>query len=762
VLVVHGEPGVGKTVLLDYLAGRAAGCRVARVAGVQCEMELAFAGLHQLCAPLLDRLEGLPGPRREVLRTALGISTGPAPDRFLVGLAVLGVLSEASRERPFVCLVDDAQWLDRASAQVLGFVARRLAADPVALVLVTRLPGEELAGLPELEVDGLAPADARALLNSVLTGPLDARVLDQIVAETRGNPLALQELPCGLSTDELAGGFGLPGAVPLSGRIEESFRRRLDALPPPTRQLLRLAAADPTGDPWLVRQAAGSLGIPVQAAEPAIEARLVEFGTWVRFRHPLVRSAAYRSASLPERQEVHAALAQATDPVADPDRRAWHRAQASPGPDEGVAAELERSAGRAQARGGLAAAAAFLERSVALTADPARHGERTLAAAQASLQAGAFSKALDLLAAAEAGPLDEFASARADLLRGQIAFASGLGSDAPPLLLKAAKRLEQLNLDLGRETYLGAWYAAMFAGHLAGGGDLMEVSLATRALPPPAHQPRPTDLLLDGVALLVTDGPAAAAPVLRQATSSFAGAGIPVEELLRWGWMAREADYALWDDEGWRTTARQVQLARDAGALDQLPFLLNQMALEAVYRGDFATAASLIAEADAVCDATGSRIAPYAAVMLASLRGNQAEAAPLIQSSSVRGAGRRGDLGTLGGCDSLQRPWPAPGGTGGGPASQRARARLCHHVGPARTDRSRRTQRGDTRRQRRTRRARGIDEGGRNRVRTGDRGALTRAADREGRRRRTLQRGDRPAQPHAAPSRSRPRPSAVR
>jgi DNA-binding CsgD family transcriptional regulator len=641
VLVVHGEPGVGKTVLVEYLAGRAGGCRLARVAGVQSEMELAFAGLHQLCAPLLDRLdrlEGLPGPRREALRTAFGISGGPPPDRFLVGLAVLGLLSEAAAERPLVCLVDDAQWLDRASAQVLGFVARRLAAEPVALLLVTRVPGEDLAGLPELAVDGLAPADARTLLDSGLTGPLDARVRDQIVAETRGNPLALLELPRGLSTDELAGGFGLPGAVPLSGRIEESFRRQLDALPAPTRRLLRLAAADPTGDPRLVWEAAGSLGIPVQAAGPAMEARLVEFDTRVRFRHPLVRSAAYRSVSLPERQEVHAALAGATDPAADPDRRAWHRAQASPGPDPAVAAELERSAGRAQARGGLAAAAAFLERAAALTADPARRAERTLAAAQASLQAGAFDKALDLLAVAEAGSLDELASARADLLCGQIAFASGLGSDAPPLLLKAARRLEQLDPGLARETYLGAWYAAMFAGHLAGGGDLMEVSRAIRALPPPVHQPRPADLLLDSVALLVTDGPAAAAPALRRATSSFASTGIPAEEVLRWGWMAREADYGLWDDEGWRTTARQVQIARDAGALDQLPILLNQMALEAAYRGDLAGATSLIAEADAVCAATGSRIAPYAAMMLASLRGNQAEVAPLAQSTVERAA----------------------------------------------------------------------------------------------------------------------------
>ena len=431
VLVIRGDPGVGKTALLDYLAQRASACRVMRVMGVQSEMELAFAGLHQLCAPLLGRLGRLPAPQREALRTALGLSASPAPDRFLVGLAVLSLLAEAAGREPLLCLVDDEQWLDHASAQALGFASRRLAADPVGLVFAARVPGAELDGLPELTVSGLGDDDARALLESALAGPLDIRVRDLILAETQGNPLALLELPRGLSPAELAGGFGLPGAVPLTGRIEDSFGRRLDALPDQTRRLVLLAAADPSGDPSLVWRAAARLGIPAHAATPAMEAGLVEFGSRVLFRHPLIRSVAYRSASIPGRQEAHAALAAYTDPEADPDRRAWHRAQAAAGPDEEVAAELEYSAGRAQARGGLAAAAAFLERAVALTVDPARRVERTLAAAQASLRAGAFRKARDLLAIAEAGPLDEFASARADLLHGQVTFAAGLGRDAP-------------------------------------------------------------------------------------------------------------------------------------------------------------------------------------------------------------------------------------------------------------------------------------------------------------------------------------------
>jgi DNA-binding CsgD family transcriptional regulator len=636
-LVVHGEPGAGKTVLLEYLAGQAAGCQVARVAGVQSEMELAFAGLHQVCAPLLDRLEVLPGPQAEAVRTAFGLSAGPVPDRFLVGLAVLGLLAEVAAKRPLVCLVDDAQWLDRASAQVLAFVARRLEAESVGLVFGTRIPGGDLVGLPELVVGGLPEAEARALLESVLAGPIDARVREQIVAETGGNPLALLELPRGLTAAELAGGFGLPGAGPLAGSIEDSFRRRVEALPAQTRRLLLVAAADPTGDPVLVWRAAGGLGIGAAAPRPAVEAGLIEFGARVWFRHPLVRSAVYRSAPVPERQEAHRALAEATDVQADPDRRAWHRAAAATGPDEQVAAALERSAGRARARGGLAAAAAFWERAAELTADPARRAGRTLAAAQASLRAGAFGQALDLLAIAEAEPLDELQRARTDLLRGQAAFASGLYSGAPALLLKAARRLEPLDLDLARETYLDAYQAARFAGHLAGAGNVLEVSRAAQGLPPPAHPPRPGDLLLDGLALLVTDGPAAAAPALRRATRAFASADVPAAEALWWGWLAPAAGYALWDHD-WDLTARQVQLAREAGALGQLPILLYRMAMDAVWSGDLGAGASLIAEADAVRAATGSRQVSSAAAMLAAFRGREAEAAPLIQATLEQAA----------------------------------------------------------------------------------------------------------------------------
>ncbi len=648
VLVVRGEPGVGKTALLDYLAGQAAGCRVVRTAGVQSEMEFAFAGLHQLLAPMLDRLERLPVPQRDALRTVFGLSEGPAPDRFLVALAVLGLLAEVAGDRPLVCVIDDQQWLDGASAQALGFVARRLAADPVGLVFAARVPGAELAGLPELAVEGLAEGDARALLDSALPGPLDARVRDQIVAEAGGNPLALLELPRGMTSAELAGGFGLPGAQPgagsLTGRIEDSFLRRLDALPAQSRRLLLLAAADPSGDPSLVWRAAARLGLPVQATVPAVEAGLAEFGARVRFRHPLVRSTAYRSASAQARQEVHGALAEATDPAADPDRRAWHRAQAAAGPDEEVAAELERSAGRAQARGGVAAAAAFLERSVLLTVDPARRGERTVAAAGTSLQAGAFDKALGLLVMAEAGPLDELQGAMVDLLRGQIAFASGLGSDAPPLLLKAAARLEPLDLDLARETYLSAWAAAMFAAHLADAGDLREVSRAARAAPAPAHPPRLIDLLLDGLALTVTDGRATAAPALRQAAAAFTSADTPVEERLRWTWLAQVPASYLWDfDSVLAITNGASQLARDAGALDQLPIDLQAQAQIATWSGDIPAAAALITEARVIAEATGTRIAPLAAMSVAALRGRESEAAPLIEATITAGtAGGQG------------------------------------------------------------------------------------------------------------------------
>jgi len=638
VLVVRGEAGVGKSALLEYVTAAAADMRVIPAAGVESEMELAFASLHQLCGPLLDRLADLPAPQRDALQIAFGLRAGAAPDRFLVGLAVLTLLAEVAEDRPLLCVLDDAQWLDRASAQVLTFAARRLLAEPVGLIFAAREPGEQFRGLAELEVRGLADKDARRLLRSVVGFRLDERVLDRILAETNGNPLALLELPQGLGPAQLAGGFGLPGARAVPAWIVAGFRRRLAALPADTRSLMLIAAAEPTGDPVLLWRAAGQLQIPAAAAEAARADGLLQIGTRVRFRHPLVRSAVYSAASPAERRAAHRALAEVTDRDRDPDRRAWHLAAAAPGADDQVAAELERSAGRAQARGGMAAAAAFLQRAAELTGDPAPRSERALAAAQASIQAGALDTAPPLLEIAMAGPLDEFQSARADWLHGQIAFASGPDSDAPLLLLKAAKRLEPLNPDLARQTYVDAWQAAVFAGYLAGAGDLLEVSRAARSLPPPAHPPRPVDLLLDGLALMITDGPAAAAPVLRQATTAFASADIPVQESLQWGWLARVADRAMWDGEGRRLTVRQVQLARDAGALDQLPILLNMMAMDAVWGGDFTAAAALTAEAAGVCEATGSRLAPYAAMMLAAYRGRDAEATPLIRAAIDDGA----------------------------------------------------------------------------------------------------------------------------
>ncbi|MEU8986741.1 AAA family ATPase [Streptomyces sp. NPDC048558] len=642
-LVVHGEPGVGKTALLEYLAVQARGFRVVRAAGVQSEMELAFAGLHQLCAPLLDRIDHLPVPQRDALRTAFGMSEGPAPDRFLVGLAVLGLLSEVAEQQPLMCLIDDQQWLDGASAQVLAFVARRLGAESTGLVFAARVVSGTLVGVPELVIEGLREADARALLDAVLTEPIDARVRDQIVFETRGNPLALLELTRGLAPAELAGGFGLPGLVPLSGGIEENFLRRASALPERTRQLLLIAAADPSGDPALVWRAAGRLGIGVDAAAPAADTGLVEFGTRVRFRHPLARSAAYRSASAQDRQVTHRALAEATDQRLDPDRRAWHRAQAAPGPDEDVAAELERSAGRARARGGTAAAAAFLKQAATLTLDPAGRAGRALAAAQAQIQAGAFDVAGDLLAMAESGPLSDFQQANVDAMRAQLAYITSRGGDAPTLLLKAARRLEPIDADLSRTTYLDALVAAIFAGRLAGpGGNVLEAARAASAAPPPRRAPRAPDLLLDGTTAGLHVGYAAGVPALRRALSDF-GDGMSPEEELRRMYLACITAMRLWDDDRWEElSARYVRLARETGALSELPLALTARAYMLLFTGDLTAAASLTEELHAVNEATGSGLASYGAMGLAALRGDEAGASALIDAT-LEDVTRRGE-----------------------------------------------------------------------------------------------------------------------
>ena len=643
-LVVHGEPGVGKTALLEYLAGQASGCRVAHAGGVQSEMELAFAVLHQLCAPMLDRLERLPAPQRDALRTAFGLSAGPAPDRFLIGLAALGLLSEMAGERPLVCIVDDEQWLDSASAQVLAFVARRLGAESVGLVFGARVPTGDLAGLPELVIGGLREDDARALLDSALTGPLDARVRDQIVAEAHGNPLALLELPRGWTAAELAGGFGLPGAVPLAGRIEESFRRQLGALPAQPRRLLQLAAAEPTGDPVLVWRAAGRLGICAEAAGPAVEAGLAEFGVRVRFRHPLVRSAAYRSAPTDDLREIHAALAEVTDPASDPDRLTWHRAAATAAPDEGVATELERSAGRAQARGGLSAAAAFLERAMLLTPDPGRRADRAIAAAEAKHQAGAPDVAAELLVMAEAGPLEELARARISLLRGQMAFSAGNSSDTPRLLIDAARRFEALDTRLARETYLEALSAALL-GHRTSQIGTLEIARAARgATAAPPSDSRAPDLLLEGMATLITDGYETGVPAVQRALSVFRDGDLPIGEQLRWLFVATRCAIDIWDDESWRDLAiRQVELARAVGALSLLPFAITQRFGMHLHAGEFATVAQLVDEFSVLKEATATGLPDFGTMILAAWQGRSREAFRLIDEfitdMSERGQG---------------------------------------------------------------------------------------------------------------------------
>jgi DNA-binding CsgD family transcriptional regulator len=643
VLVMCGEPGVGKTALLGSAIGSASGFRVVRAAGVESEMELAFAALQQLCAPLMDWLDRLPAPQRDALGVAFGLRVGDPPDRFLVGLAVLSLLSEAAQQQPLLCVVDDAQWLDRASARALAFVARRLLAESVALVLVTREVADELDGLPKLVVEGLRGRDARALLGSALGVPLDEHVRERLVAETRGNPLALLELPRAFTPAELAGGFGLLDAPGLSGRIEDSFRRRLAGLPAATQRLLLVAAAEPLGDPVLVWRAAERLGIGVEAA--ADTDGLLTIGTRVSFRHPLVRSSVYRAASPEERQAAHRALADATDPEVDPDRRAWHLAHATSGFDEDVASELERSAGRAQARGGLAAAAAFLERAAALTLDPARRAQRALAAAQAKHQAGASDAALELVSIAESGPLDELRRAQVDLLRGQIAFASSRGRDAPPLLLQAAKQLEPLDLRLARDTYLEALSAAMHAGRLGGRDGVRKVADAARRAPRPSGLAPPRDLLLDGLAVLHTEGYPAGTPILKRALRAFRSDKLSSEEGIRWLWLACRTAMALWEDESWFVlSARQVQLARDAGALTVLPLALNLQAGIRIFAGQFAAAEASGEEAHAVSEAISNPDVPYVNMNLAAHRGRQEELLWLTaageRDAAARGEGR--------------------------------------------------------------------------------------------------------------------------
>lgn len=645
-LVIHGDPGVGKTALLEYAQEAGDEFQVTRTSGVEGEMDLPFAGVQQLCSPFLGLTDRLPQPQRHALDVAFRLDTGPTPDPFFVGLAVLGLLSRAAEDRPLLVVVDDAHWLDQASARAVAFLARRLLVENIAVVLAARQIDSNLKGLPELQIKPLGDRDARALLEASLPARLDERVLERIVIEACGNPLALLELPRGLTPAQIAGGFGLPAAVPLPVAIEESFTRQLASLPYDARRLLLVAAADPLGDPALIGRAAKQLEIPESATELVKAEGLLQIGARAVFRHPLLRSAIYRSARPDERRDAHRALAQATDTQIDADYRAWHRAQAASTPDEEIAAELERSAGRAEVRGGSAAVAAFLERAAALTPDPARRAERLLAVASAKRRAGDQEGALQLLGGIEAGLLNELARAQVDLLRAQIALEQHRASDAGRLFLDAASRLEPVDPDLARDTYLEALTGAL-AGDVEVIGGAPVVAAAAQAAPPGRVRLRPADVVLDAFATRLTEGYAAAAPTFARALELLLAVDISNDDFAQWLSVSgsRNADIValeLWDDSALHLfAARRVQVARDTGALGHLHFALSFLASSRVLAGEFAAATLILDEAQTIANATGNPQLVSAPIVLAAWRGYDPEASALI-GASAQEAARRG------------------------------------------------------------------------------------------------------------------------
>lgn len=663
VRVLLGEAGIGKTALLDYMRRSAVGFRQLGAVGIESEMELAFAGLHQVCTPILAFRDQLPRPQRDALEGAFGLSdAAPTPDRFLVGLAVVGLLAAASREGPVLCIVDDVQWLDSVSAQTLCFVARRLLAEPVGLVLALRTPIDGIAGLPAVVVGGLTDENASSLLESALPGRLDAAVRDRIIAEARGNPLALLAIPKGLSAVDLAGGYQRPDKRPVIAEIEEHYQRTLQALPAESRQFLVLAASEPVGDPTLLVRAMAHLGLAPSVVTPAEEAGLITIDTRVQFHHPLARSVAYRSGGVEERRAAHSALAASTDPDVDPDRRAWHRALAADTVDEVVADELERSARRARQRGGTAAAAAFLTRAVELTPDPAVRGARALAAAEAHREVASFDSARSLLATARLAPLTELQQANLAQLRTRLAFTSARASGNADALIAAiddfaviAGQLETLDRESATEAYLEAMSAAMYVGRAAG-TRAAEIAASARRAFTGVSPVRPLDEVAHALADRLALGAGPAMPAMQRALASLKNAG--EGSGAQWFWLAfpivhESLVHEVWDDDGWEVIARHAhRLATERGALALLPPALLARAGAHMEKGEFASARTFVAEANDMAIATGYAPLKYHRLVLSAWCGEEAEATRLIttalKAGSARAEGRIAGLANYG------------------------------------------------------------------------------------------------------------------
>ena len=647
ILVLRGEPGVGKSALLGYALGAATEFRVARASGVEAEMDLPFAALQALCAPMLDRLDQLPEPQRAAIGTAFGISSSAAPEQLLVGLAALSLLADASRERPLLCVVDDAQWVDRESAQALGFVARRSLADPVALLFATRGLMQELSGLEELLLSGLADDPARELLSSVITEPLDGRVRDRIVSETGGNPLALLELPRGRTPAELALGFGVPAAASLSGQIEGHYRQRIGTLPETTRCLLLICALEPLGEVAQVTRAAELLDVDAGAMESAVIGGLLDAD--LRFRHPLVRSAVYHAARPEQRRRVHLALAEVTDPTLNPDHRAWHLAEAATRPDESVAEELERSAGRAQRRGGRAAAAGLLERAAELTPERQRRSLRLLLAAHAQLMAGATDRAQALLDQSLPSLGDAPLRAQAMRMQGMIRFAEGRGGETPSLLFQAAMGLKDTDPLLAREVLTEAFEAAMWAGRLTSGTTPLLVAKAAAEVPAPEGDEHVGSLLLTAYTLRLTDGYASAVERWRRALAAYVDE-LHAQPQLKWDALVWIATGELLDFETQYATGRvRARVAREQGALATLPGALSALAWCEVLAGRIEAAEALSCEAEEITRATGAPAVPGASEILKlgvlCWRGDEDRARPIADSVAAEAVARGQGLG---------------------------------------------------------------------------------------------------------------------